>query len=454
MHPSAEGIWLERSVPRHAGYPPVSAFHKGVTDDDYADSLADLAPDDAVSLYAHVPYCRKQCLYCGCHTTVTHRDERIERYLESVKQEILLLAAVAETPHRISSLRFGGGSPNILSSAMMEDVFSTLAKYFDFSECSEIAMELDPRLITRDQARQLATLGVTRVSLGVQDFQADVQQAIGREQPYAMVEERYDWLRSARIKSVDIDLMYGLPLQSPTSLADTARQVALLAPDRIALFPYVHMPQSKKHQQALEDCGLPDGHQLPAMDRAARDVFVSAGYAEIGVDHFAMRDDGLTHALAEKRLRRNFHGYTDDMAATLIGVGASSISRTPDGYFQNERDIELYQDMLSLGILPTVRGVALSDDDRLRADIIESLICYMDVDINALCDFHGLSPDVLMDELDELELLEAAGIIVAEGPSIRVAPAHRMATGAVCHIFDKHSAVKSDNRAAAESNAA
>ena len=435
---AANDLWLAKPVPRYTSYPPAPTFHVGVTADDYADSLAALAPDATISIYIHIPFCKQLCLFCGCHTTATHKNERVNLYVEALKRELKLLAPLA--PRRVSHLHLGGGTPNILTEAAMDDLFSTLAANFDFSACREIAMEIDARIITRNQVQQMASLGVTRVSMGVQDFQTDVQQAVKREHSYALIEQVYDWLRAVGVQGINFDLMYGLPLQTPTSVADTARQVSLLAPDRVALFSYAHVPQLKRHQQALEEYGLPDKHQLLAMDRAARDVLVGGGYAELGMDHFALMDDSLTKAFHERRLRRNFQGYTDDTSEALLGVGASSIGETYNGYFQNERDTVTYQDILQQGRLPIMRGILRTDADRLRGAIIEELMCYLACDIEAICRHYGTTPEIFAAEFEALKPFENAGIITRDGYTIRLATPHRMAIRVISHVFDRYAA--------------
>ncbi len=429
MNPTAStDLWLAKPVPRYTSYPPAPAFHAGVGAREYADSAARIPADEAVSLYLHIPFCHELCLYCGCHTSVTKRPERVTQYGRVLHREIELVAGLWPQARRVSHLHFGGGTPNILSGADMDALFAALRRSFDFSHCREIAMELDPRAVTQEQAQTLAAVGVTRVSLGVQDFQPDVQRIVRREQPYELVAQVCGWLRDAEIRRLNFDLMYGLPLQTPATVAATARMVTVLAPDRIALFSYAHVPQLKKHQQALEDYGLPDKYALLAMDQAARDVLTAAGYVEIGMDHFARPDDPLAVALRNKTLRRNFQGYTDDAAAALFGMGASSIGQTPDGFFQNARDVRDWQTLVDSGLLATVRGIIASDEDRLRAAVIERLMCFLACDI----------PEGFDQELEALRLYEAAGIIAREGRSLRLTTPHRMAIRVIARVFDRY----------------
>ena len=323
-------LWLGKAAPRYTSYPPAPFFHTQVTAQDYAQALSALAPDASVSLYVHIPFCKSLCLYCGCNTMITHRAERMQPYLAALKKEAAMIGALVGK-RRISHLHFGGGTPNALTNEDMRDVFSCLRTHFDLSGVKEIAMELDPRLITPEQAQVLASVGVTRVSLGVQDFDAEVQAVIHREQPYEQVAQTCAWLRTAGIYRLNLDIMYGLPKQTPATIADTVTRVCQLNPDRVALFSYAHVPSMKKHQKALEAHGLPDVYQRLELEQIARDILTKNGYISIGIDHFAKPDDPMSRAWSAENTHRSFQGYTEDGAATLIGLGASSISQTDTG---------------------------------------------------------------------------------------------------------------------------
>lgn len=432
-----DALWLGRQAPRYTSYPPATAFQDGFTPEAYKAVLRTMAPEEPVSLYLHVPFCQALCLYCGCHTCPTQRHERITDYLAAVHKELETIALTTERPRRISHLHFGGGSPNIMSEKDLGLMFGALARRFDLTHCSEIAMELDPRLITKAQARTLGLVGVTRVSLGVQDFDPDVQQAIGRVQPFEMVKAACDRLREAGVARINFDLMYGLPMQSPASVAETARKALELKPDRIAFFSYAHVPQVKAHQKALEQYILPGPHAALAMERAGRDVLREAGYIEIGMDHFARPSDPLAKAWKNHKLRRNFQGYTDDSAVSMLGLGASSIGRAPGGYFQNARDIDAYQAQIRQQGLATARGLRLSGEDKFRAAIIEELMCYMKVNLELVCREHHTSPASLMEALDALQPFEEAGIIKRQGYRIELAIPQRMAVRVIASVFDK-----------------
>lgn len=435
---SSNALWLDKQLPRYTSYPPAPFFRDGVNGADYAQSLGSLPHGQSVSLYLHIPFCREMCLFCGCHTMITRRDERISAYLVHLKQEIDLVATACRRQLPVSHLHFGGGTPNILSIGDMADLFGTLRKAFGFSARAEIAMELDPRTLDHEKIRAMAACGVTRASLGVQDFNNDVQKAVHRIQPYEMVARACSEIRSAGIDGINFDLMYGLPGQTAESVADTTRQALTLRPDRIALFSYAHVPHFKIHQQALEGLRIPTGYERLAMEKTARNILRDSGYVEIGMDHFAMPKDSLTIALSEGRLRRNFQGYTDDQAPTLIALGASSIGYTPQGYFQNEKDIERYQNMVAGGTLPVTRSLVLTSEDRLRGEVIERLMCELACDIDVVCGRHGVSSGVFSRVFEALKPFIDSGLVRRDGPKIYFTGEHRMAIRAVASLFDAY----------------
>lgn len=432
-----DDLWLGKAVPRYTSYPPATAFQDDVTPQAYRAALAALSPDEPISLYLHVPFCKTLCLYCGCNTCATQKHERVSQYLSFVLREIENIALLAPKSRRISQIHFGGGSPNILSEKDMGLVFGTLMRRFDMSNCNEVAMELDPRLITKAQARIMGLLGVTRVSLGVQDFDPNVQHVIGRRQSYELVKEACGLLRNVGVRDINFDLLYGLPVQSPASVAQTARDAVSLWPNRIALFSYAHVPQVKKHQKALEQYILPGPHASLAMEAAARQVFVEAGYVEIGMDHFARPDDALAKAAASGRMRRNFQGYTADKASQMLGVGASSIGKTNQAFFQNARDAETYEGLIRQHGFATTRGLTLTGEDKLRGAIIEALMCDMSVNLEAVCREHHFSLSVLGEAMDALKPYESSGLVRKEGYRITLSSPHRMAIRVIASLFDK-----------------
>ena len=358
--------------------------------------------------------------------------------MASVMGEINFTTSFLGRNRPISHVHFGGGTPNVLTNKDIDGISSFLRATYNFSADHEIAMELDPRVITLEQVKTLAANGVTRVSLGIQDFHNDVQQAIHRIQSYDLVKRACDWLHDAGIPHINFDLVYGLPLQTPASVAETALLVRDLSPSRIALFSYAHVPQMKKHQAALESYGLPDIIERLAMEDGARKIFIDAGYVEIGMDHFARPNDAMAHAYRTGKLRRNFQGYTTDTATTMLGIGASSISQTPYGYFQNAHDESDYKNLINSGTSAIKRGHLLTADDRLRGDIIEQLMCYQACDIEAVCKKHHVNAASFSPEILALQPYIESGLIARDGYKICLTSPHRMAVRVICQIFDSY----------------
>ena len=308
----------------------------------------------------------------------------------------------------------------MLGPAGLQAVHERIATHFDISGIREHAIELDPRLIDRDLAAALARIGVTRASLGVQDFDADVQRAIGRIQPIALVRRSVEMLRERGISSLNLDLMYGLPMQTPASIKRTSIFAAALEPDRLAVFGYAHVPWMKKHQRLIDESALPNAAERIAQAGVIRESLRQAGYEAIGIDHFARPNDSLAAAARTGTLKRNFQGYTTDDAPALIGLGASAISQLPQGYAQNAPDIGGYQRSVGNGAFATVRGVALSDDDRFRAAIIERLMCDFAVDVDGLAARFGHNPDELVSSFVTLLQLQDNGLLTVDGHRVRM----------------------------------
>ncbi len=438
MQNHAFDLWLDKPAPRYTSYPAAPHFVPQVGAEDYRASLRAHAGTNApVSLYIHIPFCQSLCLYCGCNTTVTNSHSRIDYYINAVLDEARMTASIIGRA-RISRLHFGGGTPNILPAHVMQKLFAGLREFFDFSEVAEIAMELDPRIVTREQVPLLAACGVTRVSLGAQDFNPAVQQLVHRTQPFEKVAAVCAWVRESGITHINFDLMYGLPHQTPQSIAKTTEMAVALAPSRIALFSYAHVPQFKPHQNALTRHGIPQGAERLALDTAARRVLSEAGYVAIGIDHFTRPDDSLATLQREGRLRRNFQGYTDDEAPLLLGLGASSISQTPEGYFQNARDERPYEQAILGETFPIQRGFLLTPHDKLRGAIIERLMCDLRCDARALATSFAIPFETLNDAFHALGRYEAAGLIQISDGAIKLTSAYPMAIRMIASCFDNY----------------
>lgn len=427
----------ERNVPRYTSYPTAPHFTADVGPSVYAAWLAAVPADAALSLYIHVPYCTEICRYCGCHTKATLRPEPLDAYVEALIGEIGLVAA-ATAARGVVHLHWGGGTPSILGPERLARIVQRIAQHFDLSRIAEHAIELDPRQVTRPLADALAALGVTRASLGVQEFSPHVQEAIGRIQPFETVRAAADALRGAGIARINVDLMYGLPGQGIADVQATVDLVAALHPSRLALFGYAHVPWFKANQKLIDEAALPGASERIEQARAAALRLASHGYVPVGLDHFAQADDALAVAARAGRLRRNFQGYTTDPADALIGFGASAIGRLPQGFVQNAVDIAGYARAVTQGAFATVKGIAVSADDELRGAIIERLMCDLAVDLAALPVAAAQAAPTFEYERAELDALAAAGLITIEGSRITVTEEGRPFVRLVAAAFDAY----------------
>jgi oxygen-independent coproporphyrinogen-3 oxidase len=427
----------ERNVPRYTSYPTAPHFTTDVGPSVYAAWLAAVPADATLSLYLHIPYCTEICRYCGCHTKATRRAEPLDAYTDALLGEIDLVAA-AMTSRSVVHLHWGGGTPSILGPERLARIVQRIAKHFDLSRLVEHAIELDPRQVTQPLADALAALGVTRASLGVQEFSPHVQEAIGRIQPFETVRAAVDALRSAGITRINVDLMYGLPGQTIADVETTADLAAVLRPARLALFGYAHVPWFKANQKLIDEAALPGAGERIEQARAAALRLAGHGYVPIGLDHFARADDELAAAARTGRLRRNFQGYTTDPADALIGLGASAIGRLPQGFAQNAVDIAGYVRAVTQDAFATVKGIAVSADDMLRGAIIERLMCDLAVDLEALPAGSPRTAATFVHERADLDALAAAGLITIEGSRITVTEEGRPFVRLVAAAFDAY----------------
>jgi oxygen-independent coproporphyrinogen-3 oxidase len=422
----------ERNVPRYTSYPTAPHFSAAVGPELYGEWLSRLPRDASLSLYIHVPFCTELCFYCGCHTKAVRKREPVDNYAARLVEEIALLDGLAG--RKLTHLHWGGGTPSILGPDWLETIAAKLASRFDLSALKEHAIELDPRRIDRALVRSLAAIGITRASLGVQDVNPEVQHAIGRVQPFDMVERAATWLREAGIANLNIDLMYGLPQQSVRDVARSAELAAALNPQRLALFGYAHVPWFKSHQKLIDEAELPGLSARLEQAQVAGETLVGLGYEAVGLDHFAQPSDELCVAARAHRLRRNFQGYTTDDADALIGLGASSIGRLPQGFVQNAPDLAGYGRAVAAGRFPIVKGLTLSDDDRLRGDIIERLMCDMELDLHSF----GGGAAAFAGEIAALKPLAEQGLLTIEGSRITVTPAGRPYVRIAAAAFDTY----------------
>jgi oxygen-independent coproporphyrinogen-3 oxidase len=426
----------DRALPRYTSYPTAPHF-KPVEPPTYQSWLRTIPHGTSASLYVHVPFCAALCWYCGCHTHVVRGHTAIAEYARLLEREMGLVAD--EAPDlRATAVHWGGGTPSLLAGDELARLMDAAGRRFNLVSDAEISAELDPRVLSAKRVRALAAAGVNRASLGVQDFDPAVQQAINRIQPLDMTRRAIGWLREAGIGSVNFDLMYGLPRQTVAGVVASIDCALEMEPDRIALFGYAHVPWMKPHQKLLPEGELPDGAARAAQAAAAATRLVERGYVRIGLDHFARPDDALARQLASGALHRNFQGYTTDAAPVLLGFGVSAIGILPQGYVQNTTDIPRYRQSVLAGRFATVRGLPLGGENRLRRAVIERLMCDMEVDLAAVALNHGSRPDHFIPELVELDDLIADGIACRDGWTISLTEAGRPLVRAVCAIFDAY----------------
>ena len=375
---------FDAAVPRYTSYPAANHFDPGEGRLQQEGWLRAVPEGAAISLYLHIPFCKRLCWFCACRTQGTKTLSPVQAYVERLREELDLVRTRLPRHVSLARLHLGGGTPTILDAGTMGDLLDHIFAYFDKAEGFEFSVEIDPTEASDELLDLLAAKGMNRASVGVQDFDLKVQEAIGRIQSFTQTARVLDRLRQHGVRSVNMDLLYGLPHQTQKSLGDTIQKVLALEPDRLAIYGYAHVPWMSKRQVMIDGSALPTGEERYALAEQAREAFVLDGFVPVGIDHFARPDDGLARAATEGRLRRNFQGYTDDPAEILIGLGASAISRFPQGYVQNAAATAAYQQRIGAGDLAGQRGHAFTRADRLRGAIIEALMCNFEVDVAAL----------------------------------------------------------------------
>jgi oxygen-independent coproporphyrinogen-3 oxidase len=438
LRPSIVQKYGEARLPRYTSYPTAPHFSPEIGPAICADWLASLPGDEPVSLYLHIPFCRAMCWYCGCHTTITVKDQPIIDYLGMLRAEIDTVAAKIPHPLPVEKVHFGGGTPTIMEPADFIALADLLCERFNFTATAELAVEIDPRTLTIEMAGALAGAGIRRASLGVQSFDPVVQRAVNRIQSEEQTFETVRSLRGCGVDRINFDLIYGLPHQTVRSCVETAMAAAAMRPDRLAVFGYAHVPSFKKHQRMIDEAALPDGTARSEQALAIAETLVDAGYRQIGLDHFALPDDDLALAQAAGKLRRNFQGYTTDNCQTLIGFGASAIGRTAQGYVQNEVPLGRYAGQIGAGQLATAKGYRLTAEDRIRADVIERLMCDFEANIPAISARHGFDPARLLDGNEQLDALVQDGVLDVAGGIVRLRGDHRFLVRAAAAAFDAY----------------
>ena len=436
--------------PRYTSYPTADRFVEAFGPEQYRQALAQRAIGGAsggglvggrapLSVYVHIPFCESVCYYCACNKIVTKNHDRTQPYLDALERELDLQLAMLRKGEPVSQLHLGGGTPTFLNDAELARLMRALRASFGLTPDAECSIEVDPRTVTEQRLRHLADLGFDRLSFGVQDFDADVQQAVHRVQPIEQVTRLFEAARALQFKSINVDLIHGLPKQTPASFARTVEQVARLRPDRIALYAYAHLPQRFKPQRRIESRALPSAEGRLGMLANAISGFLTAGYRYVGMDHFALPSDALAVAKRQGRLHRNFQGYSTQPDCDLIGLGVSAIGKVGATYSQNTKELPEYYDALRAGTLPIARGLALSRNDVLRRAIIMALMCqgrldFESIELAHLIDFRReFAP-----ELERLAGLAQQGLVEIETDGINVTPLGWYFVRAIAMVFDEH----------------
>jgi oxygen-independent coproporphyrinogen-3 oxidase len=430
--------------PRYTSYPTADRFVEAFGEADYVQALQQrqsgtLSKQPPLSLYVHIPFCESLCYYCACNKIITKHKERAADYLRYLRKEVELHTQHLGRGQAVSQLHLGGGTPTFMSDEELRQLMALLREHFKFVPGGEYSVEVDPRTVDEQRLAVLAELGFNRLSFGVQDFDLEVQKAVHRIQPADQVFALVEASRRLGFESVNVDLIYGLPLQTPESFDRTLVQVNRLRPDRIALYAYAHLPERFKPQRRIHAEDLPAGAAKVAMLSRSLDALTDAGYVYIGMDHFALPDDALAVAKRQGRLHRNFQGYSTQADCDLIALGVSSIGRIGSTYSQNAKTMEAYCDLLDQGHLPVVRGLALTRDDLIRRSVIMALMCqghvqYESINLAWLVDFKTL----FAQELIQLEAMQAQGLVQLSESGIQVTAMGWFFVRGVAMVFDRY----------------
>ncbi len=425
------------TAPRYTSYPTAPHFHDGVTATTVEGWLAAIPQDDRLSLYVHVPFCDRLCWFCACHTKQTLRYDPVTAFVGALMAETAMVGRLVGGRGQVAALHFGGGSPTMLKPDDLRAVMAALRAHFTFLPDAQISVEIDPNDMDAAKLDVLAEIGLTRASLGIQDFDPQVQKAINREQSFEDTKWVVDGLRARGVGSVNLDVLYGLPHQTQDSVAATIAQVLSLRPDRIALFGYAHVPWFKKHQTMIDEAVLPGTDERLAQSQVAAALIARAGYDTIGLDHFALPEDSLAQVARLGQLRRNFQGYTDDGCETLIGLGPSSVSRFRQGHAQTITATGDYQRRVAAGTLPIARGVVFTDEDRLRGWVIERLMCDFCFSADAALRLFGAAARTVLAEASVVTQ-DAEPMLVRAGDLFVVPVQHRALVRVVAARFDHY----------------
>jgi oxygen-independent coproporphyrinogen-3 oxidase len=431
----------DRPGPRYTSYPTAPEWSDQYGSNDYIGALkaAAVGLDEPLSFYLHIPYCRRRCWFCGCNTMVSRSPEAADYYLGRVEKEAEMVLTHLGKRRKVTQFHWGGGTPSFLTNTQTIRAFEIFSSRFDIQKDAEISIELDPRVTTKERVKLLQLFGFNRLSFGIQDFDADVQTAIGRNQEESEAVALYQHSRQLGFSGINFDLIYGLPKQSIESFARTLHKVIELRPDRIALYSYAHLPQGKAHQQKIDTAALPSPQLKFDLFELARNMFNAGGYCQIGMDHFVLPSDELALAAEKGKLRRNFMGYTIVTAKDWIGVGMSAISYINNSFVQNHSSIDSYNKAIDQGQLAVYRGLKLTLDDLIRQYTISELMCNFRVDLGELSGKYGIDANkYLAAELRQLEPFATDGLLNIESNILTVTSAGKIFVRNIAMTFDAY----------------
>ena len=432
----------DKSGPRYTSYPTAPQFTSSYNEESLKKSIqrsnTEMIPK-ALSLYVHIPYCDTICYYCACNKIITKDHSLTEGYLGLLEKEMQLLAPLFDKDRELDQLHLGGGTPTFLSDQEMITLMGLIEENFKVSDQCEMSIEIDPRKVTDNSIKLLANIGFNRISLGVQDFDSRVQKAVNREQSYEMVRDRLLTAREVGIESINMDLIYGLPFQTVQTFGDTLDKVIELRPDRLSIFNYAHLPERFKPQRRINEADLPSPAVKLDILQLTVEKLQQAGYVYIGMDHFALETDSMVKAQQEGTLQRNFQGYSTHADTDLVAIGVSSIGSIGDSYSQNSSNIDDYSASVLAGKLPIVRGLVLTEEDVLRKQIINQLICHFRLNIPLVEQQWGISfKKYFASEMAELKKMQEEGLLTLDNNTIQVEQKGRFLIRNVCMVFDAY----------------
>ncbi len=438
---------FDAKVPRYTSYPTAPHFNNDVAPDIYSSWISAIPAGTQVSLYVHVPFCRRLCWFCACRTQGTASASPVAAYVETLKQELALLKKTLPEGISLSRLHWGGGTPTLLEPGMMEDLAGAIFDVVPMAEGGEFSVEIDPNEIDNARLSVLSRAGMSRASIGIQDFDAEIQKTIGRIQGYEITRDAADAIRSHGVKSLNADILFGLPHQSKKRITESVQKLLSLSPDRVALYGYAHVPWMAKRQQLIPSEALPTPQERLSLFETAQKLFVWDNYEAIGIDHFATKEDGLSLALKNGTLRRNFQGYTDDTADVLIGIGASSIAQFPQGFAQNAPSTSTYTGAIRNGQFSTSRGHVFKGEDKMRSRMIMALMCNFQINSEDIMGTFGI-PKVDLESVYTDVMAQFPDVLTRTSLGLFIPPDARPLTRMVARALDAYDLSKAGHSSA------